>query len=197
MSDPAAPPSAPGQSFDLRIAQALRGFGPLGLLAILVIAAAQILAPLNAVLVLGWAWLSRTPWREIGYVRPRSWLGGLVIGIIFGAAFKLAMKAIVMPLLGAGAINPAYHYLAGNAAAAALFVPVLIVKAGFGEETFFRGYLFERLGKLIGAGFGAKVVTVVVTSLVFGALHYADQGLAGAEQAIITGSVFPPTRASL
>ena len=28
----------------------------------------------------------------------------------------------------------------------------MIVGAGFGEETIFRGYLFERLGKLFGTG---------------------------------------------
>ena len=187
MSDTTAPSR---QSFDHRVAEALRGFEPLGLLAILVIAAAQIVAPLNAVLVLAWAWLSRTPWREIGYVRPRSWLAGLAIGVVFGATFKFAMKAIVMPLLGADAINPAYHFLAGNTAAVAVFVPVVIVQAGFGEETFFRGYMFERLGKLIGTSAGAKIVTVLVTSLVFASLHYADQGVAGVQQAMITGLVF-------
>ena len=189
MSDTVVSPNS-HRSLDNRLAEGLRGFGPLGLLAILVIIASQILAPLSAVLVLLWAWLSRTPWREIGYVRPRSWVGGLVIGLVFGIAFKLAMKAIVMPLLGADAINPAYHFLAGNAPAAAAFVPLLIVKAGFGEETFFRGYMFERFGKLIGQSFGAKAVTVVVTAFVFGSLHYFDQGLAGMEQAMITGTVF-------
>ncbi len=189
MSDAAASPNSP-RSFDHRIAEGLRGFGPLGLFAIIVIVGGQILAPLSAVLALLWAWLSRTPWAEIGYVRPRSWIGGVVIGVAFGIVFKLAMKAIVMPLLGADAINPAYHFLAGNAPAAAAFVPLLIVKAGFGEETFFRGYMFERLGKLIGQSFGAKVVTVLITALVFGSLHYFDQGVAGMEQAMITGTVF-------
>jgi membrane protease YdiL (CAAX protease family) len=67
---------------------------------------------------------------------------------------------------------------------------MMIVTAGFGEETFFRGYLFERLGKLFGTGPGAKVLTVVITSVAFASLHYFDQGLAGAQQATITGLVF-------
>lgn len=65
--------------------------------------------PLSAVLVLVWVRLSRTPWREIGYVRPRSCVGTLAVGIAFGSAFKFLMKAIVMPLLGADPINRAYH----------------------------------------------------------------------------------------
>jgi CAAX protease family protein len=172
------------------VAVALRGFGPLGSIAIVVIVASQFLAPLNALLVLIWAKRSGTPWHEIGYARPRSWLGGLLIGVTLGIAFKFLMKAIVMPLLGADPVNQAYHYLVGNGAAAMATVPLMVVTAGFGEETFFRGYLFERFGKLIGHGPGAKALTVLFTSLVFASLHYFDQGLAGAQQATITGLVF-------
>jgi membrane protease YdiL (CAAX protease family) len=174
-----------------RFAEDLRGFGPLGLLAVLVIFAGNfIVVPLSAVLVLVWTRLSRTPWREIGYVRPRSWALTVAIGVPFGIAFKLLMKAIVMPLLGADPINHAYHYLVGNPAALPAAMYLIIVGAGFGEETFFRGYLFERFGKLLGQSLGAKVVTVLVTSLFFGSLHYFDQGFAGVEQAIIVGLVF-------
>ncbi len=173
-----------------RFATELRGFGALGILAVLVIAAGQILPPLSAVLVLLWTSLSRTPWREIGYVRPRSWIGSLAIGIAFGIAFKFLMKAFVMPLLGANPVNQAYHYLVGNRAALPAAVLTMIVVAGFGEETVFRGYLFERLGKLFGRGLTARIVTVLITSAVFASLHYFGQGLAGVQQAAITGLVF-------
>jgi membrane protease YdiL (CAAX protease family) len=173
-----------------RFAAKLRGFGPLGTLAILIIAAGQIVAPLSAVLVLVWTRLSRTPWREIGYVRPKSWMGSLAIGIAFGIALKFLMKAIVMPLLGANPINQAYHYLVGNPAALPAAVWTMIVVGGFGEETVFRGYLFERFGKLFGRSLTARIFIVVLTAALFGSLHYFDQGLAGAQQATITGLVF-------
>lgn len=173
-----------------RFAAELRGFGPLGILAVLVIAAAQIVAPLSAVLVLVWARLSRTPWREIGYVRPNSWTTSLSGGIIFGILFKVLMKAIVMPLLGANPRNEAYHYLAGNSAALPAVVLTMIFVAGIGEETVFRGYMFERLGKLLGGGRAARIFTVLASAALFGSLHYFDQGLAGAQQATITGLVF-------
>jgi membrane protease YdiL (CAAX protease family) len=185
------PAKLPAQ--DDRIANGLRGFGPLGIVAVLVIVAGQLLAPLSAVLVLIWAKISRTPWHEIGYVRPRSWLGGFVIGVTLGIAFKFLMKAIVMPLLGAAPVNQTYHYLVGNGAAALAVVPLMVVTGGFGEETFFRGYLFERFGKLIGHSTVAKALTVLFTSVVFASLHYFDQGLAGAQQATITGLVFGTT----
>jgi membrane protease YdiL (CAAX protease family) len=190
----AAPPSGD------RFAADLRGFGPLGIVAILVIlftgnvvVGKMVVLPIGAMLVLVWARLSRTPWREIGYVRPKSWVGSLAVGIAFGSAFKVLMKAIVMPLLGADPINQAYHFLAGNRAMipAALFA--MIVGAGFGEETLFRGYMFERFGKLFGSGVGAKTSIVLLTSIWFGLGHYAVQGLPGVEQATIVGLVFGTT----
>ena len=74
----------------------------------------------------------------------------VAIGIPFGVALKLVMKAIVMPLFGAPAINARYHYLAGNAAALPWMLYAVVLGAGFGEETVFRGFFFERLGKLLG-----------------------------------------------
>lgn len=180
---PAPPPDDP-------VAASLRGFGPLGLFAILLIVLATALKPLSGVLVLLWAWRSRTPWREIGYVRPRNWLVTVAVGVVFGCAFKLLMKAIVMPLLGAPAINSAYHYLAGNRAALPGVAFTMIVGAGFAEETVYRGFLFERLGRLFGNGAGAKVAIVLLTSTLFALGHYANLGIPGVEQATITGLVF-------
>ncbi len=155
----AAPPSGDP------IAADLRGFGPLGILAILVILAGNLVfVPVSAILVLVWVRWSRTPWREIGYVQPGSWLRTVAFGIVLGIAFKLLMKAIVMPLLGADPINQAYHYLAGNRAALPGALYAMIVGAGFGEETVFRGFLFERLGKLFGAGVWARAAIVVLTA---------------------------------
>ena len=90
----------------------------------------------------------------------------------------------------ASPINPAFHYLAGNTAALPAAVYALIVGAGFGEETIFRGYLFERFGKLLGRGVRAKSTTVLITAVWFGLAHYSLQGLAGVEQATIVGLVF-------
>jgi membrane protease YdiL (CAAX protease family) len=178
-----------------RLAEDLGGFGPVGWLAILAIVLSGIVTignvgiPLGGLLVLAWVRLSRTPWREIGYVRPKTWIGAIVIGLAFGVAFKLVMKAVVMPLLGADPINQTYHYLVGNQALLP-FAAWTMLAAGFGEETVFRGFLFERLGKLFGSSNAARVAIVLITSLLFGLAHLPDQGVAGMEQAWITGLVF-------
>lgn len=174
-----------------RLSQSLRGFGPIGILAILVILAGNLLfVPLSALLVLLWAWRSGTPWGELGFVRPVSWARTVAVGLALGIVLKLVMKAIVMPLFGAPALNPAYHYLVGNTAALPGILFLVIAGAGFGEETLFRGYLFERLGKLFRPGVWAKVMIVVLTAAYFGLVHYPHQGLAGAQQATIVGLVF-------
>jgi membrane protease YdiL (CAAX protease family) len=173
------------------LAGKLRGFGPLGALAMLVITAmGPIIEPLGALLVLAWARRSRTPWSAIGFARPRTWIGPIAAGIVFGSLFKILMKGIVMPILGADPINQAYHYIAGNAVALPGILFAATLGAGFGEETVYRGYLFERLGKLFGHGAVAKAAIVVLTSALFAAVHYPVQGAAGVEQAAITGLVF-------
>lgn len=169
----------------------LRGFGPTGLLAIAVIVAGNLAGPLvGAPLVLLWAAASGTRFRELGFTRHRRWALTIGAAVILGIAFKLLMKAVVMPLLGADPINWAYHYLAGNTAALPLMLVNVIVAAGFGEEIVYRGYLFERLGKLLGTRVLAKAAIVVMGAAIFGAAHYGNQGLAGVQQAAIVGLVF-------
>ncbi len=146
--------------------------------------------PLGAILVLLWVQWSRTPWGDIGYVRPKSWTRDLAVGMAVGIAFKLLMKALVMPLLGAPPINQAYQYLTGNRAALLGAVYLVVAGGGFGEETVFRGFLFERFGKLFGSGVSAKTGIVLLTTAWFALAHYPEQGLPGVEQALVTGLVF-------
>src|SRR5207253_3248983 len=104
--------------------------------------------------------------------------------------FKLAMKILVMPLFGAPPTNSAYHFLVGNIGGVAAMVFYVFVTAGFSEETLFRGFLFERLGKLLGSSLTMKALIVLMTSAWFAAAHYRDQGVPGVEQAAVTGIVF-------
>jgi membrane protease YdiL (CAAX protease family) len=173
----------------------LRGFGPIGIIAIIIILLSgnvmisNIALPFGAVMVLLWVKWSRTPWSAIGYVRQKNWVITALTGIAFGIAFKLTMKALVMPLLGADAINHAYHYLAGNRA----ILPAAIwamINAGFSEETMFRGYMFERITKLLGRSIWVKISMLLFTSIWFGLDHYTVQGIGGVEQSTIMGLVF-------
>jgi membrane protease YdiL (CAAX protease family) len=187
----ASAPNAPAApAGDRSFAAKLRGFGPIGIAVIVLVLLGGSIGflPIGATIVLLWARYSHTPWSAIGYVRPRSWLLTIAGGVLFGAAFKLAMKSLVMPLLGAPPVNATFHYLAGNRAALPVAI-LMMLNAGFSEETIFRGFLFERLGRLFGGSMAARVAIVLITTTLFAFGHW-QQSWPGIEQAAITGLTF-------
>lgn len=86
-------------------------------------------------------------------------------------------------------MNPAYHFLAGHRALLP-FAIYAVLEAGFAEETVFRGFLFERFGRLWGRGPRATAATVAIVSALFALAHVQDQGVPGAEQAAFAGLAF-------
>jgi membrane protease YdiL (CAAX protease family) len=182
------------RSLEDDFARRLRGFGVIGILAMLIIFFGnRLFTPLSGILVLVWAWISKTPWRDLGLARPRSWPRTIMLGILFGVALKFAMKSIVMPLLGAPPVNGPFHYLAHNPAEIPAMLYIIVIGAGFGEEMLFRGWPFERFRKLLGDASWVKVVAVLITSAWFGWAHYGFQGTIGVQNATIVGLVFGTT----
>jgi membrane protease YdiL (CAAX protease family) len=173
---------------DDRPARALRGFGPAGVVAMLAIVLSGNLV--GAALVFVWALASGTPLRKLGFVRPGSWPLTVTVGVVAGVGLKLLMKTVVLPLAGFGPINPTYSYLVGNRAALPGTLFLMVVGGGFGEETIWRGFLFDRFDALFGGAAAARPAIVLVTSALFAMAHYPDQGVAGAAQALVTGIVF-------
>jgi uncharacterized protein len=170
-------------------AEQLRGLGPVGIAAVGVVLLAQVLAPLSGLLVLVWRWRSHTSWSQLGYVKWPRWGRGVALAVIAGAALKVFMKALVMPVVGAPATNSSYQYLSHNAGALPGMLATVVIIGGFSEETVFRGYLFERLRKFLGETTGAKALILLLTTFLFAAVHYPEQGIAGVEQALVTGLV--------
>jgi hypothetical protein len=180
---------------DDRFAADLRGFGPIGIGAMLIILltgnmfVGPVIVPIGAMLALVWVRLSRTRWSDVGYARPANWITVIAAGIALGVTLKFVMKALVMPLLGAPPVNPATRFLTGNPETLSVAIWAMFV-AGFAEETVFRGYLFERLGRLLGRGVAATVFIVVLTSAWFGFGHYSLQGIPGVQQGTIMGLLY-------
>jgi membrane protease YdiL (CAAX protease family) len=178
-------------SIEDRAAAQLRGFGPAGIVSILVVLAGALVGGWAAgALVLFWAYRSRTPWRDLGLARPRRWILTASSGLLFGGLFKLFTKSVLLPLLGGSPINSAYHYLVGNTAALPGLIFYILVSGAIGEELFYRGYLFERISRFFGTSTAVRIATVVFTALLFGLAHFADQGRNGVVLAVITGGVF-------
>jgi membrane protease YdiL (CAAX protease family) len=184
-----APSSRGAQTTQSRWAARLRGFGPLGLLAMALIPFAGT-AFIGALLVPLWAHMSRTRLRELGFVCPRKWKLAIAAGVVFGVVFKLVMKAVVMPSLGALPINQAYHYLTGNIVAKTFMALFVTVSGGFGDETVYRGFLLHRFFQLFGSGAFGRTIALLLPSLWFAVMHFPDQAVPGVEQALVTGLVF-------
>jgi membrane protease YdiL (CAAX protease family) len=170
-----------------KMAASLRGTGVTGIAALLVITATAILfTPAAAALILFWAWVSQTPWRSLGLYRPRSWFVAMGVGVALGVVEKLLMKTVIMPLLGAPAVNPHFGYLADNPRAALFFAAYAIVGAGFAEELVFRGYMLERIESLLARVAAKQTIAILISTVIFASLHY-QQGLSGIENAAILG----------
>ena len=182
--------SSPNETADAGLAARLRGFGGVGIGALLIIfLGALVWMPVAAALILAWAWCSRTPRDEIGLARPRSWIGGALVGAVLGVTLKFAMKAIVLPLLGAPAVpHNVLHDQAIRPLDALSLAAYTIYGGGFAEELFFRGYLFERIGKLVGRQPAATLAALVVSTGLFSAGHW-QQGGFGMIHAAFTGVV--------
>lgn len=178
------------------VAGALRGFGPAGVMSLLVILLSGNISvnrlpvvPIGATLALLWAWRSRTPWRDLGLARPKSWVATLIVGVLFGVGLKIVMKAVVMPLFDAPPVNPSYQFLAGNRGLLPLAIWAMVL-AGVSEEIVFRGFLLERSRALFGRSPKVTIGFVIVTSLWFGLIHYGSQQWAGVQQAVVFGVIF-------
>ena len=199
-STPSRRPVPLPSSGDNRFRAALRGGGVVCVLVILaVLGVTYCFGPrIGAPLVVVWALVANVRWRDLGFRRPKSWPPLIMGGIVAGVASKLLMKAVVMPLLHAPDINPAYQWLVGNTKALPGMLAMVILSAGLGEELIARGFLFERLGKLYGESRGALTGTVLITSTLFGAAHYPEQHWMGVQQAfilaIVDGIIFAVTR---
>ena len=163
-------------------------FAPLDLVAIVLVLLAGDLA--GAALVVVWVVVTKTPWRELGFVAPRHWWADVSIGIVAGVLLKLLLKALVLPLLGIGARNEAYQFLVGNTGALPAALAMVVIGGGVGEELVWRGFLFNRLRALIGTWAASESIIVLVTSIGFGLGHLQGQGWPGAIQAMFTGLAF-------
>jgi membrane protease YdiL (CAAX protease family) len=155
----------------------LAGSGPLGVFALVVVLLGMILlTPVaGSILVLIWAWQARVPFAEIGFVRPPSWVRSVLYGVLLGVGLKLVMKVLVLPLLGIAAVNEQFHFVQGNPRAA-LGLAAYAFIAAFSEETFFRGYLFQRIGTWLGKDWFGATAAVVLSSALFGILHVQHGG---------------------
>lgn len=134
--------------------------------------------------VLGWASLRLRGmrWKDVGFVRPRSWGKALLLGCAVGVVMEAIELFITQPLLarwlGKMPDLSDFSDMTGNLKVFLLYMVLLWTLGALGEEIDYRGYLMNRLAGVFRDTKAAWVVSLIVVSVVFGCGHL-DQGWTG------------------
>lgn len=147
-----------------------------------------------ALLILLCTWLLRRggeQWADVGLRRPPRWwtvplltAGGFVLLIVLsGVLYRVVLPTVGLPPPALSGRRMIRGDLAEYLYAA---IPVAWGSAAFGEELVVRGFLLDRIAKVIGAsGTPAYLAAVGLQAALFGAFHLY-QGIGGA---LVTGAV--------
>ncbi len=145
---------------------------------------------LSILLVLIIHWLMRSSRHELGLNAPKSWTKTIAFGITL-TIIILLFFTIINPLLSQLAPSQVkdlsrFNSIRGNEFM--LFVAIISswVTAGFAEELIWRGYILKNLAILFGNKKTSWVLSLIITSLLFGCIHYY-QGMIGIIQTGLAG----------
>lgn len=129
-------------------------------------------------------------WRDVGLVRFHSWKKTLLVGLMCGVAMEVFELFISQPLLmgwtGKAPDLELFRALHGNVKWTLIALAGTWTLAAFGEEMVYRGYLMNRVAGLLRSMRVAWVVSLIVTSCVFGAAHLG-QGITGQLENMLDG----------
>lgn len=114
----------------------------------------------------------------------------IMIGIVLGIVLELFASFVTTPLLSRyfgsePALND-FQVIKGNVSMLLLFILISWVLAAFGEEICFRGFLMNRLARVMGNTKTAWILSLVLSSVLFGWGH-TEQGITGWIQEGISG----------
>ncbi|MBL8292092.1 MAG: CPBP family intramembrane metalloprotease [Bryobacterales bacterium] len=129
-------------------------------------------------------------WFNLGFARPARLLGPVLIGSVAGVVMELLAVLVTTPWISSlFGVEPDYSGLKGirgNAGMLVLFLALNWTLAAVGEELCFRGFLMNRVARILGGGRGAWVLSLVLGSALFGWGH-TEQGVSGWVQEGLSG----------
>lgn len=119
---------------------------------------------------------------SLGFIRARSFTrmaGFVFISVCIWQLFQIGFTMPVLNhLTGATQNLSAFINLKGNLGQLLIFLAFTWTLAGFGEEIVYRGYLQKRLSELFGTSTIGLILTVGISSFLFGIAH-TEQGVIG------------------
>jgi len=154
------------------------------------------------------AWISlrlrKVQWKQIGFTRYRTWATTLLLGGACGVGLELfdlfGKQPLLTRLLGKPPDLSSFTAVRGNVKFALAMIALVWALGAFGEELVYRGYLMNRVADL---GRGTRtgwIVSLFLTSALFGFIHY-QQGLTGiieeGSDGLILGLMYLASRRNL
>lgn len=130
---------------------------------------------------------------SLGITRPARGLRLVVTMLVLAVLWTVVHLVLFMPvaerLSGQQQDTGDFTSLQGDPGTLALLLLLSWTLAAVGEEVAYRGYLLTRVRQLLGGSTAGLVVSVLLTSVVFGLAH-TEQGAVGISLATIDGIVF-------
>ena len=128
-------------------------------------------------------WLLREPWSTIGWsLDQQNWKKHLVYGVVFGLLMETlatwGTTPFISSIFGQEPDLSSFKDIEGNLPLLLIFLGLSWTIAALGEEICFRGFLMQRLAKLLGENITAWILAWVLSSILFGWGH-TEQGVSG------------------
>ncbi len=116
-------------------------------------------------------------------------IGASLLAFVFAVAAFVVGSIIMANITGVpeSADMSSYGFLSGNLPMLLLALTGVFIASSFGEEFVYRGFLTIRLAEMMGGHKHAWIWAVVISSIVFGLVHY-DWGLTGIVQTTFMGA---------
>ena len=127
-------------------------------------------------------------WEGVGLARPRKWSIALGFGTLWGIVLVLTDLYAIVPIVaratGKPLDLPSLPAIMSFWIALVSVIPLWVMAAA--EELVFRGYLMNRLADIGGGTQKAWIVSLILTSVLFGSLSI-NQGLTGVIEDMVVG----------
>jgi membrane protease YdiL (CAAX protease family) len=131
-------------------------------------------------------------WGHVGMCRPSRplWLFAQVpLVLVAWLAASFGAATLVGQYLPSPDTSARFGHLAGNLPATIWWIAIGWLTGGFAEEMIFRGFVLNRLEKLLPRGARGSVMAVLLQAVLFGTVHVFNRGLFGLLVLGVVGAV--------